>query len=148
MRGKVFTGLIVAVAGAVLFSVTGCSRMYWHKYEPEKRAACMVERISKKLDLTREQHAKLVQIKDEIMAKRGEFKPLKNALFDEIIKQTKSDKADQAEINRRIDPIEAKAKELRPFLVSKFAEFHAMLTPEQRNKLAKELEEHRTWREK
>jgi len=148
MKKKFVTGMLIAVMGATMVVFTGCSGMYRHRQDPEKRAVCVVEKISNKLDLTKEQHAKLVAIKDELMMKRGEFEPLRNALFEEVLKQTKSGKADPAEINRKLDSLETKVKEFRPILVAKFVEFHAMLTPEQRIKLAKKLEAHGKWRDK
>jgi Spy/CpxP family protein refolding chaperone len=143
MKAKIVMAVLAVMLGAMALVLPGCMR-----HDPGKRAECAVSRISSKLDLSKEQEKVLVGIKDELMAKRGEFKPVRTALFDEIVRQTRSDKVDAGEINKRLDALEAKIREMRPILVSRFAEFHATLTPEQRAKLANEMEKRRKWHDK
>jgi len=133
-----------AVAAAVLVA-TGCGS---YRPRPEKRADWAVKKISSKLDLTKEPKAKLEGIKVEVLAKFKEERATHIKMRTEAIALVKSDKLDEAAVNRIIDTREAAMKRLRPFIVDKIVEFHDMLTPEQRAKLASLMEEHHArWKE-
>ena len=53
---------------------------------------------------------------------------------------------DTGRLNRDMEQRAAKARELHAFLAAKFAEFHAVLEPAQREKLAARVESH--WRKR
>lgn len=124
--------LLVLLAALVPFFFTSCG--CWHR-TPEARAAWVVKRISSKLDLNKEQKAKLESIKDEILAKRKTWQSQGLSARNELLAQIRSDKIDQAKV-RDIVGESAQKKEMREFFIAKFAEFHAVLTPAQRAKLA------------
>ena len=114
----------------------------WHHGgNPEKKAEYIVKRIKSKLDLTDAQVVKVNKIKDDILAKRKEMKSLKKGIAKEVIAQTKKDKVDQEKLNQLFASKEKKIKELRGFMVAKYAEFHAILTPKQRKELAELMED-------
>jgi Spy/CpxP family protein refolding chaperone len=125
---------LIIIVGAM--SISSCARK-WHT--PEKRAEWMVKKISKELDLNDDQKAKLNKIKDEIMAKRQEFKGMRTEISDEVISQFKSDKIDEAKLNQLFDSKADKMKEMKSFMISKLVEFHSILTLEQRNKFAEKI---------
>ena len=75
------------------------------------------------------------------MAKRAEFKGTRDEMFNNVLAQVKSDKVDQEALNTFFESKEVEMKEMHSFFVSKFAEFHGMLTAEQRTKLAGKMEE-------
>jgi periplasmic protein CpxP/Spy len=132
--------LILAAVGAGLIS--GCHPGLRHACfhgSPDKAAGWIMKRISKELDLNQAQKAKLFQIKDEILAKHQARKPARMRLFDAILSETVKDSIDQAALARSIDEMHQGMEEMKPFLISKFAEFHAVLTPGQRVKLAELL---------
>jgi protein CpxP len=139
MVKKIFImSMAVIAAGGILFA-TGCA----HRCKtPEKRAEWIVDKIKNKLDLSKEQVTEVNKIKDEILAKRDEFKSLHEGVYETVLKEIRSDKIDVNGINQLLSAKEVKFKELRIFMISEAAKFHAVLTPEQREKLAKELEEH------
>jgi len=107
---------------------------------PEKKADWLVEIASKELDLSTDQKAKLNQIKDEVLAKMQTFRGLREGLREEVLSQVRKESVDQQKLNQLLGEKEAQIKEMRTFLVAKFAEFHGMLTPEQRLKLAEGLD--------
>lgn len=130
----------ILAAGAVLLS--GCHRGHCSWSSPEEKAARVTKKIGKELDLTGEQKAKLDKIKTDILARKDEFKSLHAGLHELALGQLRSGSVDQAVINQGFEDREAKMKELRTFMVAEFAEFHAMLEPAQREKLAAKLEKH------
>ena len=134
-RIQLFTGI-----ASFLAITAGCHspRADWHS--PEKRAEWIVERTSKELNLNEQQRAKLNSIKNDILAKRNDFESIHSGILDEVLSEVKSETLNQEKLNKAFESREAKFKEMRSFLVSKFAEFHDMLNAEQRVKLSERLE--------
>jgi len=100
----------------------------------------MIKKIAKELKLNEQQKVELDRIKDEIMAKKAEFKIEHQEIKNAVLSQVKRDTVDQAALNSLFGDKELEFKEMRAFLIDKFAEFHNILTPEQRLKLAKRME--------
>lgn len=99
-----------------------------------------MKKIAKELKLNEQQKVELEQIKDEILAKKAEFKINHQEIKNAVLSQVKSDTVDQAALNGLFEDKELEFKEMRAFLVDKFAEFHNILTPEQRLSLAEKME--------
>ncbi len=134
----IFTAIIAA--GGILLA-SGCA----HRNRcgtPEEKAEWIVNKIKNKLDLSEEQVTEVNKIKDEILAKEDEFKALHEGFYETVLKEIRSDKFDVNAVNQLFTAKEIKFKEVRSFMVSEAAKFHAILMPEQREKLAKKMEEH------
>lgn len=110
------------------------------KMTPAQKADRVVKWISKDLDLTAEQKTKLDAMKAEVVDRITRLHGDREAIHGEVLALVKSDRVTEADINALIDKREAKLRELKPFLVDTFIDFHRMLTPEQRNKLAEKME--------
>lgn len=137
-----FAPAVLAVtAGALLFA--GCRGHHcgW-KASPEEKAERVAGRLAKELDLNDTQKAKLDGIKNDLLARKGDFSALKEGFHGEVLKQMRAGAVDANQLNLDLEQREAKAKELRALLVAKFAEFHAILGPAQREKLASRVEKH------
>jgi len=133
-------GLLLLV-GIIFF--TGCKRYFCHGRHcnsPEKHGKKIVKKISKELDLSEGQISKLETIKDEVMAKKADFRGLKEGVFDEILWQTKSETVDKDRIDALFNKKEEEFKEMRNFMTTKYIEFHDMLNQDQREKLAAKME--------
>ena len=131
---------VAAIASsAALFS--GCHRSCHRWSSPEGRADWVVKKISNELDLDASQKSKLDQIKAEVLSHKPNFAAWHDSLAGDFLTQLRSDKIDIEKVNSLLDDKEAKIKEFRVFLVNKFVEFHAILTPAQREKLATKLNE-------
>jgi len=76
------------------------------------------------------------------LIKREHLKGFKSDIRSEVLAQLKSDKVDQEKLNNLFNEKEASFREMHVFLVLKFAEFQAILTREQRSKLAEIIEKH------
>ena len=100
----------------------------------------MISKLTDSLSLTGEQKVKVARIKKEITEKneaarterKGEGKEVDEAFAKEILK----DKFDTAGINKLLDQKAEKKEDLRRFMVEELAKFHALLTIEQKQKLA------------
>jgi protein CpxP len=146
MTRKMITFTAIAGVIAACIVIGGCARRHFLSKSPEKRAEFIVKRLTRTLDLTKEQVERLNTIKDEILARSRNFKSDRKALFNQAIALVKSDKLDKNALNNWISRREQIRNELKPFIVDKIIEFHDMLTPEQKNKLAEKMEKlHRYW---
>lgn len=138
-----FTPAVLAVAAGA-FLMAGCRHGHCgFGATPEEKADKVAGRLAKELDLSESQKSRLHALKDDVLARKGDFKALKDGFHAEALAQIRAGSVDVDRLNADLSDREAKAKELRAFLVGKFAEFHAILEPEQREKLAARLEKHR-----
>ncbi len=136
---------IVLGGGIFIFSLApetclSGAKYGWPRPSPEKKAEFVVAIISDKLDLTAEQKKKVNRIKSEILAKRKEFKGIRQEIISEVKSQIKRDKVDEAKLNQLFAGKEAHFKTMRQFLISKFSEFHSILTQAQKEKLLQEID--------
>lgn len=126
--------LLGITAALVLAGCNGC------KPTAERRAQWMVKHLSSKLDLDKAQKAKLDGIKAELIARRAaaakEHQDLRAALATSLKGEQP---LDQVKWNEWLGERPARA-EARRFYIAKIAEFHAVLRPEQREKLVKLME--------
>ncbi|MEA1912590.1 MAG: Spy/CpxP family protein refolding chaperone [candidate division WOR-3 bacterium] len=106
----------------------------------------MINRFSRDVNLTDEQEAAINKIKDEILAKqkeaREEARKNRDKLKNEIITLVKSDKIDKEQIQKilRNEEVIREKREMDDFLAEKLLQIHDLLTPEQREKIAKKIE--------
>ena len=126
--------LTIVVALVAVTALVGCYRT------PEQRATHLVDRISDKLDLNADQKAKLNAIKEEFLAKAPAMRKAREESFDELIALMRAPKIDQDKVNTLMGKNKAQMDDLMRFISAKYIEFHDMLTPEQREKAAKEME--------
>lgn len=137
-----FTPAILAVtAGALLMA--GCHRRHcgWHS-SPEEKADKVAGHIARELDLNADQKSRLDAIKADILTRKADFSSLREGFREEALAQIRAGAVDTEALNRSLAAREEKARELRGFLVAKFAEFHAVLDTAQREKLASRVEKH------
>ena len=128
--------------------IAACSKHPFHHQSPEKKAEWVVKKISSELDLDESQNAKLEEIKSDILAKHQNFGGMKSEIWKEISTQVKSENINEEKLNALFADKEAQFKEMRTYLVTKIAEFHSILTPEQRLKLAEKMNDFHNFRNK
>lgn len=129
MKGFLKVSGLILVAAALFAG--GC-RYY---KSPEKRAEFVVKKITSELDLNDSQKEKLYKIKDEILSKRKELKLQGPRIPAEALAEFRQPTLDEKKINKSFELEMNKMTEMRTFMTKKAIEFHAVLTPEQRNKL-------------
>jgi periplasmic protein CpxP/Spy len=141
MIKKIFIVFTAAIAAGGILFAAGCGHRSSCR-TPEKKAEWIVNKMKNKLDLSGEQVTEVNKIKDEILARQNDFKALHEGFYENMLKETRRDKFDVNAVNQLFAEKEIKFKELRSFMISETAKFHAILTPEQREKIAKKMEEH------
>ncbi len=126
---------LFAVLSALV--ITGCCRK-----TPEQRAEHVVKHLVSTLNLNAEQTAKVEKMKEEFLARRPDIRKMREESMADLKEMMLSAQIDQAKLNARTEKIQAHAGDMIKFLSTKFAELHDILTPEQRAKLAAEMEKH------
>ncbi|MBK8398443.1 MAG: Spy/CpxP family protein refolding chaperone [Leptospiraceae bacterium] len=126
---KIFSITLIAI-----FAISNCR----HR-SMEQRAEWVVKKISSDLSLDDKQKAELQRIKKEILDKKKELDV--KLIPEEIVEQVRVAQFDEAKVNKAFETTGIKRDQMRIFMVKKFSEFHAVLTPDQRNKLADRITE-------
>ena len=132
---RVVVGTLV-MAGALVGA--GCHR----HHTPSERADWMTSKIAKHLDLDDQQKAKLMAVRDEMVAARAESQQEHKAIMEDVIAQVKSDRLDQAKLTQLMERHQAEQKRVMQRLLPKAADWHATLRPEQK---AEAVEHIRKW---
>lgn len=144
MKKNIIIILVSVLVGAGLVCGIGAIRHHgWRPgicHSPEKRIEFVFDRLTKKLDLTKEQAEKVNKIKAEVIERAKTIRAERKSLHGEITALIKGDSLTPDMVNKFIDKRKAKMEELRPFFVDKIVELHGILTPQQRIKLAEKLE--------
>lgn len=122
-----------ALAVVALTGLSGC------KMSIEDRATYASKYLGRKLDLNDAQKAEV-----EVLAKQAaedfkNMKPDRKELADEVEKQMTTDKADVTQIRKLMASQQVKRQILTDKWITKIAEFHAKLSPEQKQEAAKLL---------
>jgi protein CpxP len=140
----------VLIISAAIFTVfvllAAChpkSSLCWAHGDPEKRAQWIAKKIASELDLDNTQKVTMNRIKDEILAKHREFKSetKQNEHLQRFLTEVTKDTLDRDILIELSDEKIKQFYEIRSFLVDKIVEFHAILTPEQKEKLVKKISE-------
>lgn len=138
-----FTAItLLAVSGFIL---AGCGPQRFFCATPEERAAMIVKKMTRDLSLTKEQVEKVNRIKEEILVKTKNIRDERESVHSDMKALITSSKLDRNQVNRFIAGREDKFRALKPFFVDKLVEFHAILTPEQRAKVAEKMDKFHNW---
>ena len=106
----------------------------------QRGAAFMMDYMAEALDLTETQQAMANSYKDEILAKVKAKHSEKKKMHDELKAQLSSDTIDTVRVKALVTEHRAGMDDVIDLIVDRVAEFHATLSPEQREKLVSKLE--------
>ncbi len=146
IKGSLFTGLTAIAVLAILAVVfVGCGRRGYHSTPEEstKRLEWFSGKIADRLDLTTDQKSKVEGLLTELHEKRGESRDWHQSVRQDMLALVRREKIGQDDINRVVETHRQQMDEMIAFAGDRVIEFHALLTPVQREKLAKEIENHR-----
>ena len=132
-KGLTILTVCVFISAALIFS--GC-RSQSHL----AKAEFMVDYVAETLDLTDEQRAQLDGIKDEFMAKAEAMRADRKAIHDAFMAELRKEEIDPQRLKELIAQKQEQMTEILDLAVTRLAEFHRTLTPEQREKLVAKLE--------
>ena len=125
---------IIAVAG-----LTACG---WHSKSPEDKADYMVEKMTRKLELTESQVVELEKLKDELLSVREEFAGKREETHKSLRELFSHSTLDQqrfvALVRKQTDAL----NETAPSVISSIAGFYDNLTPEQQAMLREKISDH------
>lgn len=134
LRTLMFT-VLIAVLGVGSLVFVGCRHPGHHR-----GAAFMMDYMAESLDLTEAQQRMANSYKDEILAKIKTKHSEKKEIHQELKHQLSSDTIDTVRVKTLIAEHRAGMDDVIDLAVDRIAEFHATLSPEQREKLVSKLE--------
>ena len=151
VKGFLFTGLAILVILTVFSLVfVGCGRRGYHSTveDSKERMEWFSGKIADRLDLSANQKSRVEELLTELHDKRGEGRQWHQSVRQEMLALVRQEQVDQEDINRVVEPVRQHMEEIVAFAGDRIIEFHALLTPAQREKLAKEIEDHQPghWR--
>ena len=105
-------------------------------------------KIADRLDLTDDQKSGVEELLTKMHEKRREGRNWRLSLRQDMLTLVRQDQIGQDDINRVIATHKEQMEEMVAYAGDRIIEFHALLTPEQREKLATEIESHQSghWR--
>jgi len=109
-------------------------------HSPLGKAEFMVDYIAETLDLNDQQRAQLDGIKEEFMAKAEAMRADRKAMHDAFMTELRKAEIDPQLLKGLITQKQEQMTEILDLAVTRLAEFHRTLTPEQREKLVAKLE--------
>ena len=132
-KGLTIVTMSVFISAALIFS--GC-----RSHSDQGRAEFMVDYIAETLDLTDQQRAQLEEIKKEFMAKAEVMQADKKAMHDAFMTELRRDEIDPQRLKELVAQKQEQMTEFLDLAITRLAEFHRSLTPEQKEKLVAKLE--------
>ena len=144
MTGR--TILLIAAGIVFLFILSGCSHRHGgharFSKNPEKHIYKIVKVMSRKLDLTDGQKVQVNELIQGLATDLSDIEKMKMELHNTIVDELGKEEVDVSALNGVIDNKAEQMNSLRYKVVDAFAEFHRMLTPQQRQKLVEKINKH------
>lgn len=134
---KRMTFVTVALAIVSLGLLAACNSK-----TPEEKAQSFVNHSARKFDLTDYQKARLLEVASVALDLRAELTKDQDELNVELINMFVSDQLDQPRINQVLTEKEEIFKTYSRLLITRVAEFHDSLSPQQRREIAEILRKH------
>ena len=136
----IISGSIIILLLLGIFA-TGCKHRSCHfSKSPEEKIEFFVEHVSDELDLTDAQEVKVKNLAEEVHLKMESQKNTTHDIYTAILGEIRNNHVDKQKLNSVIENKMDSFEEMKPFIIDKFAEFHNILTPDQRNELAEKME--------
>ena len=131
-KGLTIATICVFISAGLIFS--GC-----RSHSDRGRAEFMVDYLAETLDLTDQQRAQLEGIKEEFVARAEAMRADKKAMHDAFMAELRKAEIDPQLLKGLIAQKQEQMTEILDLAVTRLAEFHRTLTPEQREKLVDKL---------
>ncbi len=152
IKGAIVAGVAGLVVIALMAGVfVGCGHRSYHSgsQDPGMHVEWLSEKIADRLDLTTDQKSRLEEIVADVHEKRQEGRTWRKSARQDVINLVRQEQLEQKDIDRLVDMHRQHMDEVIAYLSDRIIEFHALLTPEQREKLAGEIEKHEPghWRQ-
>ena len=133
--------IVTAVLSWGMLLASGCR----HAHNKGEQLDIVFDYLEEALDLDKAQQVKLAEIKKEWTEKLAVFKESREKMHPIFKEQLASAQIDKAVIKQAISAHRRQLDEAIDLAVDHLAEFHALLTPAQRQKLLGKLEKIEKW---
>ncbi len=104
-----------------------------------------IDRIANKLDLDVTQKDKLEAVQESFLEVRQAMSQARGQTFDQVLDLISSETLDQSQVQGIVKRHQSIVEEFTPKVTTKIADFHAVLTPEQKSRAAEFLQK---WKER
>jgi len=141
MKKRVILGAVVISLLVIVTGVMACRHHSGHGFDKFALEA-MNKRITSKLDLNESQQASLESITAEFKAKIEEMHAGSKERRIQAADLIRQDVIDRETVDQMIAERRDKLQELADLAVDRLIAFHAVLTPEQREKIAEHIKSH------
>jgi Spy/CpxP family protein refolding chaperone len=141
MLKKLLTVTFIIMIAWGLMGFAGCRHS-----SPVAQAAFMVDYLSEMLDLTENQQVLLKQYVKDVFQKAMALRNDRIRVRQAVIGQFKNESMDQQAILTLIAQYKKGQDAFTALVIQRISGFHQMLTPEQRTKLLKKMEDSRAFR--
>jgi len=141
------TMVVLLIVGGI--ASLGFARGFYDNHRGDKHKGhgplgMLMDIAVKDLDLNDQQKKEVENIKAEIKAKMDAKKDDRKNHMDEMINMFRSDNFDKTKALEMMKQHDSERDEMRSFMLDETAKFHAILTSDQRNKLADKVKEFRS----
>ncbi len=99
-----------------------------------------IDRIAEKLNLNGSQKDKLQEVQESFLEVRQAISQARGQTFEEVLDLVSSDTLDQNQVQGIVKRHQSIVEDFTPKVTAKIADFHAMLTPEQKSRAAEFLQ--------
>ena len=138
-RKIIINTIVVTILGLLGF---GLVQGYAFMKSPGERIAYVTGKIAEKLALDAQQEAELNSMADAVKEKMIALKTGRAQMHEELAALARQEQINEEEINDIIAKKRVQFDDMAQFIGEQVIQFHAMLTPEQREKLATIIETH------
>lgn len=104
-----------------------------------------IDRIAQKLDLNGTQKDKLQAVQESFLQVRQAMTQARGQTFDQVLDLISSETLDQDQVQSIVKRHQSIVEEFTPKVTTKIADFHAILSPEQKSRAAEFLQK---WKER
>lgn len=136
--------ITVCVVGLAVFGLAIAGGTGWsgRNHTPEEKIDYLKLKITHTLDLTDTQQTALDRIADEILVEHEEIASDRKAFKAKMIATLRKEQVDAQELQSLFETKKPTIDNIMQLAAGHIAEFHSMLTPEQRETLIAEMEAH------
>ncbi|MDD5168598.1 MAG: Spy/CpxP family protein refolding chaperone [Syntrophales bacterium] len=136
MLRKKKVGVWIAFVIVGLMCLGGCRHP-----SPEKMADRAIDDLTAKLELNAAQQQQLQSVKAELLGKLAEMKKARQSMHEEVLTELQKDVLDQEKLRKMINTRKIEMDNVSNIVISRLAQFHSTLSPEQKKKLVEYIKD-------
>ncbi len=130
------------IAGIIaLLAMAGVASGCRHHSTPEEKMDRVIEYLTDDMNLTGEQVELLDKLKSDLIIEFEDVHTARKGVHDIIITQIESDVMDQQQVMSAIDGVRTEVDDIISVAVTRLADLHQTLTPEQKAQLIEQLDD-------